>query len=417
MNSQTGFRLSHHAVITAMVAAAFPLTTFAAAGRVEFSIGSVNAIGPDGRERPLAKGGEINKGDTLQTVNGRMQVRFTDGGYISLQPNTEFKVEDYSFNGKADGSERGFFSLVKGGLRAITGSIGHTNRQTYRVNTPVATIGIRGTEFLAQYDTKLLVKVGDGAVYLANSAGDITLYKGQVGEVGTGGGKPKQSNDSTSVNAAGPAGASPDKTKQDQENQNQATYVDGNVRLENEVEAGLCQTSTSCLSDQLSSAPLVNLLAGKTGADLPTLNSMGVFGVYSASQILSISTGAGPASTGNGTLVMGLDFSDYSASLSISGNFTNGPASGATLSGGMSGLSLNSSTFLIGPSGSTGTTVINGGAVFVSPTTGTLTLNSGSLNSSDLTQAFINYSLNVGSGYFQAPTSATLSGFGYASPP
>jgi len=161
----------------------------------------------------------------------------------------------------------------------------------------------------------------------------------------------------------------------------------------------------------------VNLLAGKTGADLPSLNSMGVFGVYSASQILSISTGAGVPTTGNGILVMGLDFFDYSAVLSISGNFTNGPEAGASLSGGMSGLALNPGTFLIGPPGSTGTTVISGGSVLASPTTGTITLNSGSLNSSDLTQAFINYTLNVGSGYFQAPTSTTLSGFGYASPP
>ncbi|HWU82702.1 MAG TPA: FecR family protein, partial [Methylophilaceae bacterium] len=200
--NQPVFNLNRQALIAAMISAAFPLSTQAAVGRVEFAVGNVNALGQDGNARSLAKGGEINNGDTIQTIDGRAQIRFSDGGYISLQPNTEFKVEDYNYNGKSDGSEKGFFSLVKGGLRAITGAIGHTNKQAYRVNTPVATIGIRGTEYLAQLNnTRLLVKVGNGAVYLVNAAGDIVLYKGQVGEAGPST-KPKYSSDQLTLGAA-----------------------------------------------------------------------------------------------------------------------------------------------------------------------------------------------------------------------
>jgi len=101
---------------------------------------------------------------------------------MSLSPDTEFKVEEYSFEGKQDGSEKSFFNLVKGGLRAITGAIGHTNKKNYRLNTPVATIGIRGTEFLATMRGRLLVRVGDGAVFLQNRKGDLVLYKGQSGQ-------------------------------------------------------------------------------------------------------------------------------------------------------------------------------------------------------------------------------------------
>ena len=265
--NQPIFNLNRQALIAAMISAAFPLGTHAAVGRVEFAVGNVNALGQDGNARSLSKGGEINNGDTIQTIDGRAQIRFSDGGYISLQPNTEFKVEDYNYNGKADGSEKGFFSLVKGGLRAITGAIGHTNKQAYRVNTPVATIGIRGTEYLAQvFNTRLLVKVGNGAVYLVNAAGDIVLYKGQVGEAGPGS-KPKYSSDQLTLGAAGPTGGTPQQTQQDQQNQQNQNNVFqvGELRT---ADGSPCAIDDTCFGgditqldqlNQLLQGPLANL--------------------------------------------------------------------------------------------------------------------------------------------------------------
>ena len=233
MQNSTMYRLTHQAWLIGLISAAFSTASFAAAGKIEFSVGNVIALNTTGNSRSLTKGTEINAGDTIQTQDGRAQLRFSDGGYISLQPNTEFKVEDYSFNGKADGSEKGFFNLVRGGLRAITGAIGHgNNKSAYRVNTPVATIGIRGTEYLAQFDTKLLVKVGDGAVYLQNSGGDLTLFKGQSGEVGGDGSKPQHSDDTPSVGAAGPNGGKPSQTTEGQQESQKSTFSVAELRTE-----------------------------------------------------------------------------------------------------------------------------------------------------------------------------------------
>ena len=80
-----------------------------------------------------------------QTNDGRAQIRFTDGSYVSLQPNTDFAISEYKFEGKNDGSERGFFGLVKGAMRTVTGAVGRVNRNAYRITTPTATVGIRGT--------------------------------------------------------------------------------------------------------------------------------------------------------------------------------------------------------------------------------------------------------------------------------
>ncbi len=151
----------------------------AAVAQVNFAVGPTTAVGPDGKVRPLAKGDGLNVGDMVSTGTGRLQLRFTDGGLVSLQPQSSFKIDEYSYGGKADESEKGTFSLLKGALRTITGAIGRRDRASYRMNTEVATIGIRGTEYLVSLRDSLSVSVGEGAVALTNKAGELVVFQGQ----------------------------------------------------------------------------------------------------------------------------------------------------------------------------------------------------------------------------------------------
>ena len=155
------------------------------AGRVSFAIGEVTAVNAAGKSRKLIRGAALFSGDTINTGKGRAQLRFTDGGQISLSPRSTFGIEEYNFNGEQDGTERSFFSLLKGGLRALTGLVGKRNRSAYRVRTPVATIGIRGTMFRCQLsdDGELLVSVGyDPAdrtsVVVSNERGELVVPRG-----------------------------------------------------------------------------------------------------------------------------------------------------------------------------------------------------------------------------------------------
>lgn len=174
------FKLTRQAMLLATISAAFPVTAYCAAGRVDFAIGKVESVAANGSRRPLAKGADIDAGETISTANGaRAQVRFADGGFISLQPNTQFRVDEFNYKNKTDGEEKGFFSLLKGGFRAITGAIGHVNKNTYRVKTPAATLGIRGTGYnMALRDDGLFVNVGEGAISLSNKAGLLVVTAG-----------------------------------------------------------------------------------------------------------------------------------------------------------------------------------------------------------------------------------------------
>ena len=116
-------------------------------GRVIVATGKSTAVSENGSERELKRGDVVYKGDTLKTEKSRAQVRFSDGSLLALRPDTQFKVEEYNYQGEQNGEERGFFSLIKGGFRTISGAIGQFNKQNYRVKTAVATIGIRGTHY------------------------------------------------------------------------------------------------------------------------------------------------------------------------------------------------------------------------------------------------------------------------------
>ncbi|HEX5804319.1 MAG TPA: FecR family protein [Azospira sp.] len=168
------FRLKNHALLMALAAAYPVLAHSAGAAKVDFAAGSVTAVGAAGAPRALAKGAEIGSGDAVVTGDGgRAQLRFTDGSMVSLQPGSEFKVDDYQFSGTPDGGEKGFFSLLKGGLRTITGLVGRTNKSAYKVTTSVATIGIRGTEFTIAYTgaNSIAVSTGEGMIEVCNNAG------------------------------------------------------------------------------------------------------------------------------------------------------------------------------------------------------------------------------------------------------
>ena len=86
--------------------------------------------------------------------------------------------------------------MLKGSLRAITGIIGHKNKDTYKVTTSTATIGIRGTGYNAEIrENGLFVSVGEGAVFLSNNAGGLLVSNGSAAFVSNINSLPTQSKD------------------------------------------------------------------------------------------------------------------------------------------------------------------------------------------------------------------------------
>lgn len=176
-------RKSHPIKYTALVAAlasAYPLHVLANAGITQFSVGEVS-VQRATTSAPLASGSRIESGDLITTgSSGRTQLRFTDGGMVSLQPNSQFKISRYADSGDAR-QDSFLVDLARGGMRAITGLIGKRNRENYKVTTNTATIGIRGSGFSMAYnpDGTLSITTELDAIQVCNQAGCVNLNLGE----------------------------------------------------------------------------------------------------------------------------------------------------------------------------------------------------------------------------------------------
>jgi len=106
----------------------------------------------DGTVKVLSQQSAVEQGDTLVSEKGTYaRIKFIDNSEITLRPNTQFKVENFSYEAAKPENDSAIFSLIKGGLRSITGLLGKRNKERFGLNTPTATIGIRGTIFIAEY--------------------------------------------------------------------------------------------------------------------------------------------------------------------------------------------------------------------------------------------------------------------------
>ena len=136
-------------LFAALVAAAGPVCAQGTeAGRFLSVVGDVR-VGREGAPQRVAqRAAEFYEGESIVTAVGALaQLRMTDGALMSVRGDTEIKLERFSYAGEQDRNASFLMSVLKGGLRTITGVIGRQNRERYRITTATVTIGVRGTDF------------------------------------------------------------------------------------------------------------------------------------------------------------------------------------------------------------------------------------------------------------------------------
>lgn len=154
-------------------------------GTVDALSGSASVTGQDGQSAALAVGMRVYEGDTLTSArDGEVHIVTEDGGFVALRPDTVFRIDQYKAEGGDD--DKTFMSLLKGAMRSITGWIGKHDNAAYRLTTPTATVGIRGTDHEVvvvdkgdgdepgTYDT-----VNEGATVLKTAQGEVEATPGR----------------------------------------------------------------------------------------------------------------------------------------------------------------------------------------------------------------------------------------------
>jgi hypothetical protein len=123
------------------------------AGTVTHLSGPLLAKKADGTSMVLSQKSIVESGDLLVTEKDTYaRIKFTDNSEITLKPNTQIKIDAYLFDRAKPEADSAVFNLIKGGLRALTGLVGKRgNQDSYQLKAPSATIGIRGTDYIAEY--------------------------------------------------------------------------------------------------------------------------------------------------------------------------------------------------------------------------------------------------------------------------
>lgn len=140
-------------------------------GRIALSVGDAKRVDTAGRTSPLRSGSSILEGDRIITGGDAVAIIvFIDEGRISLRSDSELVVKHYKVD-PAGQRSRLDFELVRGSVRQISGEAAKLQPEQYRLNTPIASIGVRGTDFLAKASSEAIETfVHEGAIVLLPSA-------------------------------------------------------------------------------------------------------------------------------------------------------------------------------------------------------------------------------------------------------
>lgn len=112
---------------------------------IKGNVSAINRADKNAKERPLSLGNPLYNSDTISSERDSYALLvFPDGQKITLQADSEMDIKQYNYQIKGK-KDQVLLRLANGGLRALTGSIGKNDHNAYKLDTPVATIGIRGS--------------------------------------------------------------------------------------------------------------------------------------------------------------------------------------------------------------------------------------------------------------------------------
>lgn len=138
-------------------------------GEATLVIGQARIVTASGSTSLALAGSAVRVGDRIETeAGGHVYLRFVDGGNVSVRPQSRMQIESYSHNPQQPQLGAIKFKLEEGAARSITGAWGEAARERFRLNTPVAAIGVRGTDFTVRSDAeRTTATVYTGAIVLA----------------------------------------------------------------------------------------------------------------------------------------------------------------------------------------------------------------------------------------------------------
>jgi len=127
----------------------------------------------------------INSYDNVQTSNGRLGITFLDDSQVRLTEHSELIIDEFIYDPDPSKSKMAL-QFASGTARFITGKLATIDKENILIQTPSATIAIRGTDFTVTVDElgrSLVILLPDndglpsGEIVVATAMGQVTLNK------------------------------------------------------------------------------------------------------------------------------------------------------------------------------------------------------------------------------------------------
>ena len=138
-------------------------------GYVVLQIGDASVTHSNGLKEPLQRGSSLQEGDTVKTrAGGHVHIKFIDEGAISVRPESRLHIELYKYDQQLPKKSAIRFMLEKGVMRSVSGKATEASHDRYRLNTPVAALGVLGTDYVVRVnEEETWVAVYSGGVAVA----------------------------------------------------------------------------------------------------------------------------------------------------------------------------------------------------------------------------------------------------------
>jgi hypothetical protein len=140
-------------------------------GQVKVLVDYGYSTAPGESRGPIFVRDDVVAESLLETVrDGRMDIEFDDKTKLIVGPNSTVKLDRFVYDPNKSSGEVAV-NMSRGVLRFVTGRL---SSQSYKIKTPTATMGVRGTDFVVQVDETgaTTVSVLDGEVSMTSDGGD-----------------------------------------------------------------------------------------------------------------------------------------------------------------------------------------------------------------------------------------------------
>lgn len=139
------------------------------AGHVAFAHGPVQIQRSDKQAPSVQIGDPVYVGDHIYTqANAHLHLRMVDNAFVALRPESQIVIRTYEYDKAQPQASRIRIDLQHGTSRAVTGKGGQAAKHQYRFNTPLAAIGLRGTDYtVTTLGEKTSVAVAQGGVIVS----------------------------------------------------------------------------------------------------------------------------------------------------------------------------------------------------------------------------------------------------------